>query len=930
MSVVDHPGRIDGHDDADEAIDLPELEPDAPDRELEDPPPFDDGPVRKGIDVLVVAACAAFVFWQLHPELILADTTPAGGDMGAHVWAFAYLRDVLLPAGRLSGWTPDWYAGFPVFQFYMVVPFLGMVLLNAGLGGVAALLPGAVSAGFTAKAAGARRLRPVGAVIGGLAVVGVFAGAWSGFGSGFRFVLVGAAVAAALVAGRVGRHRHRRWLAAAAVVIAVVGVAFPYGPSFKLITVAGVVAMPVSAYLFGRLARLPYPTPALLAVATVGFGFDKGFTIYGGNIASTMAGEFAFSISLALAIAYLGVVLHGLRTGTHRATAAVLLALVGLTHLIPAFFALGATVVFLGAHLVSEVLTRRRAEPSQRLATDELRRPFGVSRLWWLVSTGAVAALLAAWWVLPFFWQRTYLNDMGWEKIAVRAPGTGLWTWLSSSVWPELVPSDLKVFAALALVGAVLSIIFRSRVGTALVVLGLGLATAFVFAPQGRLWNARLLPFWYLVVYFLAAIGVGEVIRALSQVFAARPARPVRPLRWLAAPVALVALAVFLGGQLRNLPTGRTVAGTDTEAESYELFSFLPGGLSPSVSGRNFVTDWSRWNYSGYERKNAYPEYRDIVATMASVGRDQGCGMSMWEYSPDLNDYGTPMALMLLPHWTDGCIGSMEGLYFEASSTTPFHFLMQSELSASPSRAQRDLPYRDLDIDAGVEHLQLMGVQYYLARSAEAVSAASAHTDLTEIAASGPWVVYEVDDAPMVQPLAFEPAVTTAGEGQDEWLCASMDDAGRCSGAALDWFQDSSRWDVALAAQGPDDWQRLAPGATADRRPLTPSVVDDVAVGRDGISFTVDRPGTPVLVKQSYFPNWQVSGAEGPYRVAPNLMVVVPTDTEVSMTYGRTGIDWLAIAASLAGIGLLVVLARSRSVALPRLRESDTPLEPID
>ena len=70
------------------------------------------------------------------------------------------------------------------------------------------------------------------------------------------------------------------------------------------------------------------------------FLFDRNFTIYGGNIASTLAGEFAFSISLSLALLYLGVVIRGLRTGKHRALAAVLLALTGLCHLIPAFFAL--------------------------------------------------------------------------------------------------------------------------------------------------------------------------------------------------------------------------------------------------------------------------------------------------------------------------------------------------------------------------------------------------------------------------------------------------------------------------------------------------------------------------------------------------------------------------------------------------------------
>ena len=60
----------------------------------------------------------------LHPGLILRDTTPTGGDMGAHVWGPAYLRDHLLTKGRLSGWAPDWYNGFPAFQFYMVLPSL--------------------------------------------------------------------------------------------------------------------------------------------------------------------------------------------------------------------------------------------------------------------------------------------------------------------------------------------------------------------------------------------------------------------------------------------------------------------------------------------------------------------------------------------------------------------------------------------------------------------------------------------------------------------------------------------------------------------------------------------------------------------------------------------------------------------------------------
>ena len=71
------------------------------------------------VTAAVVTASALFVFWQLQPGLIFSDTTPTGGDMGAHVWGPAFLRDELLPRLQLTGWTPDWYTGFPAFHFYL-------------------------------------------------------------------------------------------------------------------------------------------------------------------------------------------------------------------------------------------------------------------------------------------------------------------------------------------------------------------------------------------------------------------------------------------------------------------------------------------------------------------------------------------------------------------------------------------------------------------------------------------------------------------------------------------------------------------------------------------------------------------------------------------------------------------------------------------
>src|SRR5687767_6255198 len=76
------------------------------------------------VTTFVVVASGLYVLLQLQPGLIVADTTAAGGDMGAHVWGPAYLRDHLLPHGRITGWTPDWYAGFPALHFYFPLPSL--------------------------------------------------------------------------------------------------------------------------------------------------------------------------------------------------------------------------------------------------------------------------------------------------------------------------------------------------------------------------------------------------------------------------------------------------------------------------------------------------------------------------------------------------------------------------------------------------------------------------------------------------------------------------------------------------------------------------------------------------------------------------------------------------------------------------------------
>jgi hypothetical protein len=859
--------------------------------------------IRWAVDLTVLTACVVFIVLQLQPGLLIRDTTPAGGDMGAHVWAPAYLRDHLLPDLRLTGWTPDWYAGFPAFQFYMVVPSLVIVVLDAGIHGWLGLLPAAAGAGLVAVAIRQRHLPRL-----------------------RNLAIVGAVVAFCLVG-------------------------LSYGVAFKLVSVSGLVTLPLAAYAFARLADARFPTPAVMAVATLPFLFYRGFTIYGGNVPSTLAGEFAFSMSLSLGLVYLGVVIRGLRTGQHRALAAVLLALTGLCHLIPAFWVLAATAVAVlvrfrrstaplapglalvagGAGVAGLAVVLGAPQEAAPTALALLGALALAAGLWllsesvrWLTPTLVVGGLLAAFWVAPFYLRRAYLNDMGWEKLPNPDPDLSRFREWLQFLLPYRTPDvDLRWLFALAIVGAALSLALRLRIGVFLFGLTLIVGVAFVVIPEGRLWNGRLLPFYYLTVMLLAAVAVAETIRTVMQL-ARQYGREPAGAGAVTALGSLAAVLLVVGLPLGALPfSERTTRADGTVTAGYRWPSFSP--WTTTATPESFVTSWARWNYTGYELKASYREYYDLVRTMEQVGEDEGCGRAFWEYERELDRYGTPMALMLLPHWTDGCIGSMEGLYFEASATTPFHFLTQVELSTNPSAAQRDLPYRGFDITKGVDHLQMMGVRYYMATSENAINQARGNPDLTEIAESGPWVIFEVADSDIVEPLSNQPAVVTGIDGtQRDWVeqptTPDPNDPSREQfyGPAIQWFTDPSWWTVPLAADGPDDWQRVGVGVYPDAKALEPVEVTNTRVDDDGISFDVDRPGEPVLVKMSYFPNWEASGADGPYRVAPNFMVVIPTDTHVELAYGRTGVEWLSYGLTALGLVGLVLLVRAGTYAFSR------------
>jgi hypothetical protein len=640
-----------------------------------------------------------------------------------------------------------------------------------------------------------------------------------------------------------------------------------YAVAFKIVTVLGTIFLPLAAYAFGRLAGFARPIPALMSAAMVPFLFNfapSGTAVYypwnidGGTIASTLAGEFSFSLALTFAVLFLGVFVYALRTGRYRWLAALLFALTLLCHVIPGLFAGGAAII------ITVARSRRRDTTT-------------------LVAVGLLGALIAAFWLLPFAAYLSYSSSMNFGRVG--------------DVYAQLFPANgEQVVQWIAAIGLAVAVWRRNRIALALGAMALASVAAFCWLPSGLVYNGRWLPFWYLTTALLAAYAVGELGRTAFAAFGHESLNPIFT-GIFGAIVAVVTVAVWLG----VLP--------------FVSFDFP----------RNPVDGWAQWNYSGYQAKPGWPEFRRVVAMLERAAAVHGCGRLDYEYSPNTEDvFGSTLVPMSFPLWTNGCIDSAEGLYYESSTSNHFHFLDQAELSLQASNPVVGLPYGTLDVADGIRHLQLTGVKYFLADSPTVEGDAAADPSLVAVGStpesasvvdgSAPppgspvkprWVLYLIRDSALVVPLHYEPIVES-GLTKTQWQTTT----------AVTWYENPRYWPVPIVGAGPASWPHATPGTlllpAASRRVAT-TTVSHIEYGDSTVSFQVSRLGVPILVKVPYFPNWTAAGALGPYEATPNLMVVVPQAHDVVLTYGTTAVDWAGRVAS--GVGLLGLLAIGRSPA---------------
>lgn len=528
--------------------------------------------------------------------------------------------------------------------------------------------------------------------------------------------------------------------------------------------------------------------------------------------------------------------------------------------------ALGLGVLALG--LLAPAMGKERAVPAATcFAAAALAHPLGLIFLgvgvaaimvthigpdWRVVAirissvVGVGTALAGVWWI-PFVLRHQEMTSPDFPRHVVVGD-------LLPFGWAE------PVLLALAATGVALGLRAGRRIVGALTIVALVFAVLYLLLPTGQLQHTRVLPFWSWARLTLAAIGLSELTPLVQVRLAGRPGS-----RWI--------------GAAHGIPTGAMAVTLAAITIALQL--------PPVGSGGAYDRDL-RLGLAGIQRNPQYPDYDALMTTMGELGRDRGCGRFMWSVDVTTTDFGT-VANDIAPYWTKGCVASVSGLYYDSSATTPFISLTESLTGIAPLSFGPGLPYRSFDLQSGVRHMRYLGVRYYAARTEAVVSAAAADPRLEPVAVAGPWHVYELRDSAIVSPLTVEPLVFDIDEPWDQaWPI---------------YTEQTANWDRRLLArEGPPAWQRLSSASLPPDRPLPLVQISQTDLREGGLSFEVDRVGVPVLVKASYYPTWKVRGAEGPFPVAGNMMVVVPTAGKVELNHGRGAPELLASMSAILGL----------------------------
>ena len=611
---------------------------------------------------------------------------------------------------------------------------------------------------------------------------------------------------------------------------------FPFGVAFKIMVVMSMILV---VYSIEKLMRnTPNQISIFGATAGLFYVFTESFTIYGGNLASTLAGQFSFAYSLAFANLSIFYLIKS-KNNFRFPISSIFLALCLLSHLIPFI-------------IYSPIYAFYWLSKKQNLN----QRVLSISIFLGLVSRWSVSLLV----------NLEYTTNMSYTPFSK----------LEDLIKEDILPMVFILISLLVVKGKNLIknktyTIFDFYIISSSVLL-------YFFVPEGALWNGRLIPFFNLGVVFLFFKAIEIFIEDIDLF---QHGVSVLTITFLGGTI--YCLYIFYEKWSNNQSYLNLYIPIILLIMIFAILNFNNVAIQLNMlivslifSTVSFLPHWLNWNFTGYEGKNDWNQIQSLYSQLDNLKP----GRIMWEPNSDMNKYGTPMTLMTIPYFTKHT--SMEGLYFDSSITTPFHFISVSGLAKRPSNPVGGLSYINNQFDKGVDYLYDLGVDYFISYTEEIESKAMNSDRLTYLFSTDPFSVFQVNSSKIE--LINQDIEVFSKVNKQQGILSSV-------------FRDtniSNFFEKAYENFGELDETRII--ETSNNILIQPSNKKDLDVRglkitNKKISFFTNNPGELHLIKISYFPNWSISNGLGPFRTSPSFMSVIPNQEYVEINFQKTALE---------------------------------------
>jgi len=270
------------------------------------------------------------------------------------------------------------------------------------------------------------------------------------------------------------------------ILVALLQLCMPLEIAFKLVTVLGTFLLPLCTYGCLKLLDQQPPVRLIGAAFTLPFLFMESNSMWGGNIPSTLSGEFAYSLGFALLILYVGSFYRGIRQNRYILLNALILTGIGLSHGYTLIFAVLAPSFFL-------------------FTTHGFFKTLG-----YYLKVNVLAFFLLGFWLIQLLWFTPYTTAYN-------------FAWILDGI-SQVFPRILLPMIICALIGTILAVAAaRRRNGIGLTTGGevfsyqwfiILVAAAFYFiAYEINLVDIRFLPCLQFFLVIMGATGIGLLMQ---------------------------------------------------------------------------------------------------------------------------------------------------------------------------------------------------------------------------------------------------------------------------------------------------------------------------------------------------------------------------------------------------------------------------------